>query len=138
MGVTLLGAVAVVSSFYHSSMQTQGLDVFPFFGVALCGSVGLLALSHAIQRIRLFDYAGRHTLTILTWHFLSFKFVTLGIILAGAAAGTALSDFPVTTLSAAPHLWLLYTAAGAGIPLLCAFAKQHLHALWRAKHSAAG
>lgn len=67
---------------------------------------------------RFMEYAGNHTLTILTWHFLCFKIVSLWIIIV--------YDLPIERLAEIPTIgeydnrgwFILSTIGGIGIPLL--------------------
>ena len=60
-------------------------------------------------------YVGNNTLTVLTWHFLCFKIVSLIII--------QLYNLPIEQLACFPIIpeyaswWLIYFVVGAGVPL---------------------
>ena len=69
--------------------------------------------------INLVDYIGENTLTILTFHFLSFKFVSLLIILQNDLPIDMLSQFPVITDYAYDGWWIAYAITGIAMPLLC-------------------
>ena len=60
-------------------------------------------------------YVGNNTLTVLTWHFLCFKIVSLIIV--------RLYDLPIEQLACFPIIpeyvswWVVYFIVGAGVPL---------------------
>ena len=63
------------------------------------------------------DYIGKNTLNILIFHFISFKLVSLGIIMANGEPFERLAEFPVLTLHN-NFMWILYTIIGVAMPLL--------------------
>jgi fucose 4-O-acetylase-like acetyltransferase len=67
-------------------------------------------------------YCGRHTLWIVTLHFLAFKPVALGYLLLTGKSLAGLSQFPVY---AHPWLWPVYTVVGVVLPLA-------VYQLWKA------
>lgn len=73
------------------------------------------AMPAAVQRF--FSFVGQHTLSILTWHLLSFKVVSLVIILIYHLPIAQLGEFPVIAEYATQGWWLLYLLAGVGLPL---------------------
>lgn len=54
------------------------------------------------------QFIGNNTLTILTWHFLSFKFVSLLIIFIYGLPIERLAEFPVITEYSVKGWWLAY------------------------------
>lgn len=54
---------------------------------------------------------------MLTWHFLSFKIVSLLIITIYSLPMTRLADFPVINELAIKGWWILYVIVGVSIPL---------------------
>lgn len=63
-------------------------------------------------------YTGDNTLNVLTWHFLSFKLVSLLIICLYSLSIDQLGDFPTISSYAQSGFWLLYWFAGVIIPIL--------------------
>ena len=57
-------------------------------------------------------------MTILTWHLLSFKAVSLLIILIYGLPIEQLGEFPVIVEYATKGWWILYFVVGVGLPLL--------------------
>ena len=108
----------VVSLFFTGSMFVIGWDVFVYFFVSILGCVGLLNIVFYIKNDRVrrvLDYIGAKTLYILIWHFLSFKLVSLFIIIVYDLSITRLSDFPVISM---PYYWILYSIVGIIVPLV--------------------
>ena len=62
-------------------------------------------------------YIGDNTLTILTWHFLSFKLVSLFLILIYQLPISRLAEFPVIEMYAYQGWWLIYFIVGVGMPI---------------------
>lgn len=95
--------------------------LLPYIVVALSGCLMILIFSEILSCTRiatLGDYIGKQTLTILTWHLLSFKLVTWIIILVKDSSAEALSAFPILLAEAREGWWMIYTLVGVGIPLL--------------------
>ena len=69
--------------------------------------------------INLIDYIGENTITILTFHFLSFKIISLLIIKLNHLPIDMLSQLPVITDFANNGWWIAYALAGIVLPLLC-------------------
>lgn len=95
----------------------------PFLVIAVLGTFMTLIISSSLDksnnRLSIFlKYTGDNSLTILTWHFLTFKIVSYIIIL--------LYDLPIEELSYFPRIakysvmgwWVVYSIAGVAIPLL--------------------
>lgn len=55
-----------------------------------------------------FDFIGKNTLTILTWHFLAFKLVSLVIIGIYDLPIERLAEFPVITEYSQQGWWIAY------------------------------
>ena len=69
---------------------------------------------------KVMQYIGTHTLTILTWHFLCFKLVSIAIIAIYGLPHEKLSDFPIISEYASKGWWVAYLLVGTTIPLLMA------------------
>ena len=118
LGLLCLFLLFVVSLFFTGSMFVIGWDVFVYFFVSILGCMGLLNIVFYIKndRVRrILDYIGGKTLYILIWHFLSFKLVSLFIIIVYDLSITRLSDFSVVSM---PYYWVLYSIVGVIVPLL--------------------
>ena len=63
------------------------------------------------------DYIGKNTFNILTFHFISFKVVTLLIIIIDGLPLEKMAAFPVIP-NDSNFLWIAYTFAGVTLPLI--------------------
>lgn len=125
LAITALGVVAVVSLFWHGSIFTDGWAVLLYYPVALIGTAGVFGIARSIDGCvseragRTADWlalAGRATLTILTFHFLSFKLVSLLKIALWGLPIDTLAEFPV--IHAHNGLfWMVYSVVGVALPL---------------------
>ena len=57
---------------------------------------------------------------ILTWHFLSFKIVSIVLIYCYGLPVKELACFPVIDMNS-QWLWAVYGIIGVGVPLICAY-----------------
>ena len=62
-------------------------------------------------------YIGNNTLTILTWHFLTFKLVSIIIIWKYSLPVARLAEFPVIEEATYKLWWVVYFLAGVLIPI---------------------
>ena len=93
----------------------------PYAISALSGTLMVFSLckllsKHEIETQSL-SYIGDRTIDILTWHFLSFKLVSLAIILLYGLSITHLAEFPVIDEFSYKGWWILYVLVGVVIPL---------------------
>lgn len=131
LAVTALAVVAIVSLFWRGTIFTDGWGVLLYYPVALLGTMGVFGLARWIDDAAAsgnsssaagrfadcLDLTGRATLTILTFHFLSFKLVSLLKIALWHLPAGSLAEFPV--IHAHNRLfWLVYTIVGVLIPIL--------------------
>lgn len=100
VALAAMAAVAVISLFWRETIFVDGWGVLLYYPVALLGIIGVFGIAAVLDRwdpvARFLDFTGRATLTILTFHFLGFRLVSLLNI----------------------HSWLLYSLAGIALPLL--------------------
>lgn len=108
----------------------QGTSYITFFGFAipaLFGSMILWDICRLMYKylpqmiITFFEKIGHKTLWIMALHFLSFKLVSYMYLLLYELPIINLVDFPVLSICIhSPIMWLIYTAIGVFIPLVCA------------------
>ena len=88
---------------------------------ALSGILMVKNISNNLVNIRcvekLLVHVGNNTLPILTWHFLSFKAVSLLIIKTYDLPIELLASFPVISEYSQSGWWILYTIVGVAAPL---------------------
>lgn len=88
--------------------------------------IAVLAVFHLCKRIaqednfvkRSLTFIGNNTLTILTWHFLCFKIVSLVIIICYKLPVQRLAEFPVIGGYSEQGWFILYFLFGGSLPLL--------------------
>ena len=103
--------------------RVDWLFFIPFVVIAVLGTFMKLTISSSFDKSKnslciFLKYAGDNSLTILTWHFLTFKIVSYIIIV--------LYDLPIEELAYFPRIekysimgwWVVYSIAGVTIPLL--------------------
>lgn len=129
MYVVLLSILIIAVGTHYWAMGMNGnkmcwWKIVPFFISALLGINLIMFLSRFLaQRYGTASYvnfladAGNNSLTILTWHFLSFKLVSLLIVVFFDLNIETLSEFPVITEYAQMGFSLLYFIVGVGIPM---------------------
>lgn len=114
--------VALGSVFSYTTMlRYSASEVIPYSICAICGTVMTLNISRFIAQKdnsikRLLVYIGNNTMTVLTWHFLCFKIVSLAVIKYEDLPMAKLACFPI--IQDYNFLWPAYLLIGAGIPLL--------------------
>jgi len=129
--IVMLAVVAVASCIMPMSMiSLRAWGVIPYFIVAHCGIFMTMILcsqcNECLKECRLrrtIIFIGDHTLEILTWHFLSFKLVSLLVIWTESRPIEQLSWFPVipNDLSNSNYFtpwWGVYFVVGVVVPLL--------------------
>lgn len=123
---SILAALALVTIgacwLQTNMLQFLWWQVLPYAIVAVSGTLGTFYVaSHIAQsdnRVkRMLVYVGNNTLTLLTWHFLSFKLVSLVIILTYQLPIARLAEFPVIKEYSAKGWFILYFVIGVWIPL---------------------
>lgn len=119
VGMVCLMTLVVVSFFFQGSMDCVSTDIFVYFVVAMVGVVGMVHLAGKIagRTQRVLDYVGSKTLYILTFHFISFKMVSLIKIAQYGMPITTLSSFPVIG-EHNTFYWILYSVVGTVLPVL--------------------
>ncbi len=91
-------------------------QVIPYFLCAIGGTLMIVWISSHLSNHdniikRILIWIGNHTLTILTWHFLSFKLVSLFIVYYKNVPIEQIAYFPVIP-EYAPNYWLVYFIIG--------------------------
>lgn len=116
--------ILIISSFFLKTeiLKVNLFTILPYTLIAFIGCVVLLhfseILSHrATSFLNLLDNLGRHTFGIMTFHFLSFKIVSLFIIIIEGYPYGMLAAFPVITYMAPNNWWVAYSLIGIMLPL---------------------
>lgn len=123
--ILIYGVVLVFGGerFWRASLLNFAwFNVIPYTITALCGILAVYYVSKKISvchsKIReCLIYIGNNTLTVLTWHFLCFKIVSLIIIVYYKEHFARLAEFPVITEYSQKGWFLLYLLFGILIPM---------------------
>lgn len=122
-----LSFIILYFSANYLSVKRPFTDVSPIFVpyilvMALIGIYFSYSVAHFCAKMNisvLIEYVGNNTLHILTWHFLSFKFLDLVLVL--------LHGLPISSMISLYHLpakmffeygWILYAIVGVSLPLI--------------------
>lgn len=118
-GILSLVIVLVITFFFSGSMESTNISIFLYFIVAMIGTVGIINIAGLINgnALKALNYVGGKTLYILTFHFISFKLVSLILIAYYGLPITRLSDFPVIS-GLNSFSWVVYSIIGVIIPLV--------------------
>lgn len=113
------GILLLCNQFGHISMSSVDVtNSIYFVVVSLCGWCLTLWVSKSIENSWLgvpLSYLGKHTMPIITLHFLCFKLVTYLYLLCSHKPILLLAYFPA--LRTEKWLWVFYTLAGIMIPV---------------------
>ena len=117
--------VAVGTEYWQCSMlhfKGNFELMLPYIFTALIGTLMILGISSLLASYdnwlkRFLVFVGDNTLDILTWHFLSFKLVSLLLILIYGLPIARLAEFPVIEDFAYQGWWVLYLVVGVAIAL---------------------
>lgn len=110
--------------FYQATLLSfQGWQVIPYGVTAIIAILAVFYLSKRLAQKdnlvkRSFVFIGNNTLTILTWHMLSFKLVSLIIIFVYGLRVEMLAEFPVIEIYSERGWFILYFLVGVTLPLL--------------------
>lgn len=119
IGIFLFTVFVISSLYVKGSMENKGISIIPYFAVSIIASVSTIYLTKYITGylMKILDYVGKNTLYILIFHFLSFKIVSLFILMIENLPYTNLSTFPVLE-DRNGFMWVIYTIIGVVVPLL--------------------
>ena len=116
----LLSIPLFAALFFRWSMQLKGALVFPYYIVAVSGTLGLLSLSFVLKKCpirNILSYIGSKTLYILIFHFLAFRLVSYVYLSVNHLPMYYLQQSPVLR-DTNQWLWLVYSIVGISFPLI--------------------
>lgn len=128
--------VAICSRFVHMGMMdTNMLTTLPYYLIALVGSYmtwGICSFidSHLGRLSHALSWIGENTLTVLTWHFLAFKVVSLFLTYRYSIDIEHLGEFPVMIEYAQKGWWIIYFIVAMIITLSIAYVNKWIHSYW--------
>ena len=114
----------VGSVYWRGEMLTmKWVHTIPYFVSAMAGSIIVMKVSgffvNKSHRFSVFiSTIGDKTIEILTWHFLSFKLVSLLIIVCYGLPIEHLAEFPVIRPYNGQGWWILYFVIGVAVPVI--------------------
>jgi fucose 4-O-acetylase-like acetyltransferase len=114
----------VGSVYWRGEMLTmKWVHTIPYFVSAMAGSIIVMTVSGMVvnksHRFSVFiSTIGDKTIEILTWHFLSFKLVSLLIIACYSLPMEHLAEFPVMRPYHVQGWWVLYFVVGVAVPVV--------------------
>lgn len=119
LGIFPLIIVFIITFFFTGSMESTNVSIILYFIVAMMGTIGIINIVGFIKgnTLKALNYVGDKTLYILTFHFISFKLVSLILIAYYNLPITRLSDFPVIS-GLNSFSWVVYSIIGVIIPLI--------------------
>ena len=123
-GIVLSLALTACGMFYWplaiDHLSYEGWNLFPHLLTTTLATWSFYSVFAKWSSLKndLLNYIGTETMTILTWHLLSFKAVSLLIILIYGLPIEQLGEFPVIVEYATKGWWILYFVVGVGLPLL--------------------
>lgn len=82
--------------------------------------ISFYLLKNRKQISKILNFIGEHTMTILTWHFSSFKIISVSIILIYHLDVRILAQHPTIIEYSEKGWWMLYTLVGIGVPCVTA------------------
>lgn len=97
--------------------------MFLYIGTSVLGFFFVMHVAATISRtetkMKSFLVAcGNHTLSILTWHFICFKFVSLSVVILNHEPLNRIAEFPQIRAYSQEGWWVAYTVVGVIIPLI--------------------
>ena len=120
-----VGIIMVVLGVAYWKCAMTSLEwwkIFPYSLSALAGTLMVFSIckwlceKHILAKSLV--YIGDRTIDILTWHFLSFKLVSLLIIAVYLLPEARLAEFPVIEEYSYQGWWMPYLLVGVSLPLL--------------------
>lgn len=104
-------------------LNFEWYEVLPYFITAVSGTLAVFMISKIIVKKsksinKSLTDIGDNTITILTWHMLSFKLVSLLIIALYSLPIERLAEFPTIEEYAQQGWFVPYTIIGIAIPLI--------------------
>lgn len=121
----LVGLILVIigTEYWQSGMLILTWQkAIPYSISSIAGTLMVFSLCKYISKVPFLEktltYIGDRTLAVLTWHFLSFKAVSLLIIFVYALQIKQLAKFPVIDQYAFQGWWMMYLIAGVALSLV--------------------
>ena len=114
-------ALAGISIIFACNIFAEGWTVFAMYPIGIIGTLSATGVSNLLINSKLsntLDTIGSHTLSILTFHFISFKLISLLKIWIYNLPISSLAEYQVVHAHHEWYWWLLYTFVGVALPTL--------------------
>lgn len=128
----------VLAGSFCWKMSTAGFfyenwRMLPYIVTAVLGTWVVYSLPY--QRLQgsaatFIQFIGNNTLTILTWHFVAFKLVSLLIIYIYGLPIARLAEFPTITDYAEQGWWVAYFIVGMAVSCAIAYSNRWIRSTW--------
>lgn len=107
--------------------------ILPYYFTAIIGTLGVFSISKLIKGTiaDILNYLGGKTLAVLTWHFLSFKLISLILIMKYNLSIESLGEFPIIHEYASKGWWVAYFLIGLLLPLGIDYIISHIKDMYR-------
>lgn len=120
--ISLLGVMLGARYWPMTLLNVTYWKVIPWTFTAILGTIGLFNFCRGLEKKeflgkRFLIYIGDNTLSILTWHFLCFKIVSLFIIGIYQYPIRQLAEFPTIVECSKKGWWILYLFVGILFPI---------------------
>lgn len=129
-----LSLTAIGSFFWKMEMNHDSYSNSCFIPYVITASIATWCFfsmfEHLQKKMALLTFIGKNTLTILTWHFLSFKFVSLYIICLYKLPIERLAEFPVIREYASQGWWVVYFFVAMFVTCLMALCNKLIKNSW--------
>lgn len=125
LSIYFISALIVILGTFCWQMNLMNVvywKILPWVISAIFGILFIYKLCYFIDKkniwgTKLLIYIGDNTQTVLTWHFLSFKIISLLIIILYNLPYERLAEFPVIDEYSTKGWWLAYCFVGVFIPI---------------------
>lgn len=108
-------------------LTLEWFNIVPYFAFGVMGTIMTINISRILSTCSMlgcfFSWVGRETLTVLTWHLLAFKIVSLFIIKQNGMSVEHLGEFPVMSGFAEQGWWIAYFVVAMVVTLSIAKVK---------------
>lgn len=135
MAVTWM--LVLIGSFFWkmgmAELSYSSFRILPYIVTAVLATWAIYSLPwHRLTgyAASLVHFIGNNTLTILTWHFLAFKLVSLTIIYMYSLPLARLAEFPVITDYAVQGWWTAYFLTGMVVTCAVAYCNHWIKSPW--------
>lgn len=120
--IPVIAVVAIVLPGYEM-VDCRVIDMPLYILASICGFTLVMSLSLKIEMLNNFVtqflcFCGNNTLPILTWHFLSFKLVSLFLVWKYSQPIERIAEYPQMREYSQHGWWMTYLIAGVAVPLI--------------------